>query len=573
MNSLFGNLTSGLRKNSLLLVLSMLFPILESSHFVKAAERIYTSYSVLELSISVAALDNYAKNGVISDELAVYQQYLPPKQFQELQRILLTPVKVSPVVTSQFLYTPQGEFLLRRLAEVIKTKSRQSQPGFHALRSALILAAAEPGGLTILNLLRKYPTSSIHINLAESLAIAGELEKLVNETNRAIATVTKQSNIEASTIEKPVNFSQLPDLRSQGRFRLQKYTLKFLDLTRNRLLLTDIYIPNVPKAAPVIVISHGFGSDSSNFQYLATNLASHGFAVVVPNHPGSDAKQLQSLLNGRASEVVEPGEFKNRPLDVTYILNQLEKGNQSDSRFKGRLNLQQVGVFGQSLGGYTALALAGAKINFEQLKQDCKPETLARTWNVSLLFQCGALGLNNNSDREYNLQDTRIKAAIAVNPITSSIFGQAGLSQVKIPVMIVASSDDTIAPALYEQILPFSWFTNSQKYLVMLVGGTHFSTIGNGNPKNQQILLPANVVGDASQARRYMNILSLPFFQSYVAGKSQYIPYLSAAYAKTISTESLGLSLIQSLSTTELAFKLMGKQVRSQDFSPDFSKH
>jgi predicted dienelactone hydrolase len=575
MNSLFGNLTSGLKKNSLLLVLSMLFPIWESSNFVRAAERIYTSYSVLELSISVAALENYAKNGVINDELAIYQQYLPPKQFQELQRILLTPIKVSPVVASQFLYTPQGEFLLRRLAEVIKTKSRQPQPGFHALRSALILAAAEPGGLTILNLLRKYPTSSIHINLAESFAIAGELEKLVNETNRAIATVTKQSNIEAeaSTIEKPVNFSQLPDLRSQGRFRLQKYTFKFLDLTRNRLLLTDIYIPNVPKPAPLIVISHGLGSDNSNFQYLATHLASHGFAVVVPNHPGSDTKQLQSLLNGRASEVAEPGEFKNRPLDVTYILNQLEKGNQSDSRFKGRLNLQQVGVFGQSLGGYTALALAGAKINFEQLKQDCKAETLVKTWNVSLLFQCGALKLNNNSDKEYNLQDARIKAAIAVNPITSSIFGQAGLSQVKIPVMIVSSSDDTIAPALYEQILPFSWFTNSQKYLVMLVGGTHFSTIGNGNPKSQQISLPSDVVGDASQARRYMNVLSLPFFQSYVAEKSQYTPYLSAAYAKTISTESLGLSLIQSLSTTELAFKLMGKQVRSQDFSPDFYKH
>jgi predicted dienelactone hydrolase len=70
-----------------------------------------------------------------------------------------------------------------------------------------------------------------------------------------------------------------------------------------------------------------------------------------------------------------------------------------------------------------------------------------------------------------------------------------------------------------------------------------------------------------------MNVLSLPFFQSYVAGKSQYIPYLSAAYAKTISTESLGLSLIQSLNSTELALKLMGKQVRSQDFSHDFSKH
>lgn len=553
MNSLFGNWASTLRKNSLLLVLSMLLPTLGNSNSVMAAERIYGSYSALELSISVNALENYAKTGVIDDDLAAYQQYLPLQKIQELRRILLSPVKVSPVVVSQFLYTPQGEFLLRRLTQVIKTKSRQSKPSFYALRAALILASAESGGLTLLNVLRKYPTSSIHLDLVQSLEIVGELEKLVNETNRAIATVSQKSKIEAATIPQP-NLSQLPDLRSQGQFKSQKYILKFFDLTRNRLLLTDVYVPNIKTSTPVIVISHGLGLDSSNFQYLATHLASHGFAVVVPNHPGSDAKQLRSLLNGSASEVAEPGEFKDRPLDVKYILDKLEKSNRSDSRFKGRLNLQQVGVFGQSLGGYTALALAGAKINFEQLKQDCQPEVLQDSWNMSLLLQCRALELSiSKSGKEYNLRDERVKAAIAVNPITSSIFGKAGLSQIKTPVMIVGSSDDTVAPALYEQILPFSWFANSQKYLVMLVGGTHFSTIGNGNPANQQVALPADMIGDASQARRYMNVLSLPFFKTYVAGKSKYIPYLNAAYTQSISSKSLGLSLIESLGPTELA--------------------
>ncbi|MBW4558486.1 MAG: alpha/beta hydrolase [Trichormus sp. ATA11-4-KO1] len=555
MNSLFGNCTSTLRKNSLLLILSILLTLGISTSMM-AAERIYASFSAIEMSISVTALENYAKDGVIDDELAIYQQYLPSKQFEELQGILLTPVKVSPVVVSQFLYTPQGELLLRRLAAAIKTESQRPQKAFHALRSALISAAAEPGGLTLLNLLRKYPYSSIHIDLRRSFAIAGELEKVINETNRAIAAVTKKSNIEAATIPKPLNFWQLADLQGQGQgqFQPRKYTLKFFDSTRNRQLLTDVYLPHVPSPAPVIVISHGLGTDSSNFEYLATHLASHGLAVVVPNHPGSDAKQLQSSLHEQASEVIEPDEFLDRPLDVKYVLNQLEKSNQYDSRFRGRLNLQQVGVFGQSLGGYTALALAGAKINFEQLEQDCQPEALQKSWNMSLLFQCRALPLNHSkSSPEYNLQDERIKAAIAVNPITSSIFGEAGLSQIQTPVMIVSSSDDTVAPALYEQILPFSWLTNSPKYLVMLLGGTHFSTIGEGNPTSQQVPLPADVVGDTSQARYYMNVLSLSFYQTYVAGKSQYISYLNAAYAKNISSQSLGLSIIQSLSQSELA--------------------
>ncbi|MEH2372646.1 alpha/beta hydrolase [Nostoc sp.] len=564
MNSLFGNWASSLRKNSLLLVLSMVLPTFGMSNSVLAAERIYASYSALELSISVSTLENYAKTGVINEDLAAYQQYLPLQQLQELRRILLNRVKVSPVVVSQLLYTPQGEFLLHRLAQVITVKSSQPKPEFGALRSALILASAESSGLTLLNVLRKYPASSIRLDVAGTLEIATELEKLVNQTHRAIAAVSQKSKIEAATISQP-NLSQLPDLQVPGKLKSQKYTLNFFDSTRNRLLLTDVYIPKVQNAAPVIVISHGLGLDSSNFQYLATHLASYGFAVVVPNHPGSDAKQLRSLLNGHAIEIAEPSEFKDRPLDVTYILNQLEKANQSDSRFKKRLNLQQVGVFGQSLGGYTALALAGAKINFEQLKQDCQPAALQNTWNMSLLLQCRALELSiSKSGKDYNLRDERVKAAIAVNPITSSIFGKAGLSQIQTPVMIVGSSDDTVAPALSEQILPFSWFANSQKYLVMLLGATHFSTIGNGNPGNQQVALPADMIGDASQARRYMNVLSLPFFQTYVAGRPKYVSYLNAAYTQSISSKSLGLSLVQSLSKTELAQALASDRHKAQ---------
>jgi len=547
-----------------LLVLSTLLPILGINLSVKAAERVYVAYSALELSVSVTALENYAKKGIIDDELAVYQQYIPAQQFQELQRILITPVKSSPAVVSHFLSTPQGEYLLRRFTQVIQNKAPQAQPKFDEMRSALILAVAEPEGLTLLNLLRKYPANSVRIDLGRSFNIATELENLVKATNQAIAAVTQRSNLEAVTIPKPSNFSQLLDLQKPGSLKSQKYTLNYFDSIRNRTLLTDIYLPNLLLPAPVIVISHGLGTDSSNFQYLATHLASYGFAVVVPNHFGSDTKKLRSQIPEPTAELFTADEFKDRPLDIKYILNQLGKSNKLDARFKGKLNLQQVGVFGHSLGGYTALALVGAKINFAQLKQDCTTEALHQTWNMSLLFQCRALELQNQSAAD-NLQDNRVKAAIAVNPVTSSIFGQAGLNQIKTPVMIIASSNDTVAPALYEQILPFSWLTNSQKYLVTLVGGTHFSTIGDGNPASGQVVLPPDVVGDVFQARRYMNAFSVPFFQTYVARKPQYISYLHPAYAQKISSQTLGLNLVQSLSPVELS------QFISADF--DNTKH
>jgi predicted dienelactone hydrolase len=548
MKSWFGNWTRSVKRNSLLLVLSILLPTFGISSSVMAAEKIYASYSLLEVSLPLISLEVYAKTGVIDNELAVYQQNISIQKLQVLRPILLRSLKISPSVASQFLYTQQGEFLVRRLAELIKTKSHQPESEFHALRSAIILAAGEPEGLTLLNLLRKYPSSNIHINLADSLEICGELEKLISQTNHAIALVQQKSHLEAATIET-ANLSQLPNLQTTGKFKAKKHTVKFFDFNRNRLLLTDIYIPNVQHSASVIVISHGLGLDSSNFRYLANHLASQGFAVVVPNHPHS----RQSLIKNKTSDLVEPGEFTDRPLDIKYILDQLEKANQFDVNFKGRLNLQQVGVFGQSFGGYTALALAGAKMNFEQLEKDCTPAGLRNTWNMSLMLQCRALELPNKSEKEDNLRDERVKAAIAVNPITSSIFGQAGLNQITTPVMLIGSSEDTVAPALAEQILPFSWLTHPQKYLLLLLGGTHFSTIGNGNSGSQQVALPAEMVGDGNQARAYIKALSLPFFQAYVAKRPEYLPYLNAEYAKTISTQSLGLSLVQSLSSQELS--------------------
>jgi predicted dienelactone hydrolase len=559
MDTLFGIQTSTLRRNILLVVISMLVPAFGITSPAQAAQRVYASYSALERSISVAALEEYVKTGVLDESLAVYTRYLNPGQLQELRRVLQSPIKVNAVAVSQFLYTPQGEFLLQRLGEVIKSESRQEKPGFHALRSALILASAEPGGLTLLNLLREYPSPSIHIDLARTLGIAAELSKLTSETEKAIAAVSQKAATEAAIVQPSLNVAQLPDFRRKGKFVAQKQSYKLLDAVRNRFLLTDVYIPNAQGKLPVVVISHGVGSDSSNFEYLASHLASHGFAVIVPNHPGSDTKQLQSLMKGSANQVAEPGEFYNRPLDVKFVLDELEKRNKSE--LQGRLNLEQVGIFGQSFGAYTGLALAGAQINFAELSKDCKPQALKDTWNLSLLLQCRALDLRaKNPTKDYNLRDERIKAVIAVNPITSSIFGEAGLSNLKVPVMIVASSDDTVAPALYEQILPFSWIGNQQKYLAILQGGTHFSAIGVGKGSADQVGLPSDIVGDdPAQARKYLNSLSLPFFESYVAGKTKYEPYLNAAYAKAISTQPLGLSLIQSLTSTELAQAFKGE--------------
>ncbi|MBD1937957.1 alpha/beta hydrolase [Microcoleus sp. FACHB-68] len=567
---------TGKRSNpskSLLLNLSLwLLPAVLTATPTVAAEKIYASYAVLERSISISALEAFAKEGQIDEDLAVYAQYVPPEQLEQLREILLTRADITPVTISQFLYTQQGETLLKRLGQVIKTGSRRE--GKFAIRSALILAAADPEGLTLLNVLRKFPTESIRIDLQSVQRIARQLQQAINQTNQAIALVDGLSTTEAASqpgfggipvavdpgsSEFPVALGGQLDLWRTGPFTSEVKSIEITirnaqiptALTDERIFPVDIYLPQqaTRQAAPVIVISHGLGSDRKTFQYLAQHLASYGFAVAVPQHPGSDARQLQALLSGTASDVAEPKEFVYRPLDVKYLLDTLTQLEQTDPQLQGRLNLQQVGVLGQSFGGYTSLALAGAPINFNQLRQDC-PNSFD-SWNISLLLQCRAAELPDAV--QYDLSDERVKAVIAINPINSSTLGRESLSQIQVPVMLVAGSADTAAPALPEQIQPFTWLTTPEKYLVVMNGGTHFSTLVEADGGGGVVPIPSDVIGPTpGQARRYISALSLAFFKTHIAGDPQYRPYLRASYAEAISREPLSLSLIESLTETQL---------------------
>ncbi|MFB2922505.1 alpha/beta hydrolase [Aerosakkonema funiforme] len=528
-----------------------LLPTIAATPSADAAERVYLSYDILERSISVNSLEAYAIQGRIENDLAPYVQYAKPEQQQQLRSLLLRRLDVGPVPVSQFLYTPQAEVLLQRLGQIIKTDS--GQPGYRAIRASLILAAADRRGLTLLNVLRKFPTPGVRIDLARGLEIANELSTIFDRTERAIAFVSQKSAAAASSDR--VNVSALPSLDRPGSLTWRKETLRLNDRSRGRQFNADIYIPLSTQRTPLntpaklIVISHGLGSDRQTFAYLAQHLASYGFAVAVPEHPGSNAQQLQDLLSGRANEVSEPIEFVNRPLDIKFLLDELEGLSQNDPAFQGQINMREVGIIGQSFGGYTALVLSGAKLNFSKLQKDCA--AINKSWNTSLLLQCRALQLGTSL---HNLQDDRIKAAIAINPITSSILGPTGLSQIKTPVMIVSGSADTVAPALSEQIQPFTWLTTPNKYLVVMKNGTHFSTLA---PTESDLPLPEPVLGpDLALARRYTKVLSLAFFQSYVSNLSEYQPYLSASYVESLGQEPLPLSFVRSLSSDELTAAL-----------------
>ncbi len=518
----------------------------------QAAERIYVSFSLLERSIAVKDLEIFAKEGRIQGDLVSYARYLNPQQLQQLRAGLVAPLDLTPLAVAQFLYTPVGEGLLQRTEEVIRTKSRQGS--LYALRSALILAAADPEGLTALTALQHFPTKGVQVDLASALALFRTAQKSLQETKEAVKAIQAESS------EAPNSAAKGEDLQVNGPFAWRQTTLELKDDSEKRLaytgrareFLANLYVPTTKATTPqsVVVVSHGFNSDRDTYAYLAEHLASHGYVVVVPEHSGSNSDQLQALLGGRAQDIIEFTEFVDRPLDVSFVLDELEQRSQTDPEI-GPLNLEKVGIFGHSFGGYTALALGGGSINFKQLYNDCA--NLKTTLNLSLLLQCQARQL---TPQTYELKDARIQSILAVNPIGSSLLGPAVYGKIDVPVMLVSGSNDTVAPALPEQIGPFGWLNTTEKYLMLMVGGDHFSTLGVPDPDDKdsigEILKLPPPGPSAAKARQDLKTVNLAFMNSFIKGQAEDQQYLTPGYITTLSQPDLPLALTQDFSMQAL---------------------
>jgi predicted dienelactone hydrolase len=379
--------------------------------------------------------------------------------------------------------------------------------------------------------LRQFPVDGLRINSTLALDLINEATRKIEQTEAAIATI---ETVAADKAAQQPDLDLPLDPKQLGTVPFDQQTLILNDPARNRLFPADLYLPKrtVGQKLPLVVISHGLGSDRQTFAYLAEHLASHGFAVAVPEHPGSNAEQLQELAAGLERDLTPPQELIDRPLDIQFLLDQIAE------RYGRQVETERVGIIGQSFGGYTALALAGADINWPALEAHCPTARYSLNW--SLVLQCAALKLP--STQEPTLRDPRIVGAIAINPLTSTIFGAEQLSKIQVPVMLISGGADTVTPALEEQITAFGQLRAPQSHLALLSKGTHFSTLGQSET---EVPLPEEIIGpDPAIARNYVRALSLAFFEVNVGARSEYAVFLSSAYAQQISNPVNPLAVI-----------------------------
>lgn len=518
-----------------------------------SAEQVTTMIAGKKINVPIQDLEQFAKSGVISPAFAPLATQLGEPTLTQLRALLLKQFPMGdPAEFDRLLATPLMRPLLRSMGQVLLSPMADSPIDEADIRKAMVAAAAAPDGLTLLDVLQQFPGETVQLDVKKLITLVAELTMLTNYREAAVEAIRQESEQEVAATTMPQftagNLSQ-PGL-SKVTVRSRQFTIKAYRPTAageadRYTMPVDFYLPQGRSSpTPLVIFSHGFGANRDAYAYLANHLASHGIAVATPEHLGSDLQYRKVFLEGDLEDLVLPGEILSRSLDITYLLDELAK----DAELAGTLDLNRVGVTGNSLGATTALSVAGASFNFARLRHDCNDDRLVVS--PSFLVQC--IGQKAALSAMVNLGDRRVKAVLAAYPLTSSIFGPEGMAQLTVPTMLIAGSQDVMAPPVQDQIHPFLWLKMPNKYLLLMEPGTHFSTSLEANVAG----FPPQIVGSGLDAgRSYLQAMSVAFFTTYLSAapdRSPYLPYLSAAYAKSISRNPLQLHLIQSLTSAQL---------------------
>jgi len=227
--------------------------------------------------------------------------------------------------------------------------------------------------------------------------------------------------------------------------------------------------PAPTEGYPVILFSHGFGGCNTQTTFLMDAFAHAGYLVLAPNHNDARCGSARRGMRG-ANRPEEPFRKPTEWSDVTYRDREADIKAVLDAvtakSFRGvPVDVNRIGIAGHSLGGYTALGLAGA-------------------WP--------------------SWKDPRIKAVLALSPFSSPYVQQGDLGQMNVPVMYQGGTRDFgVTPTVRKSQGAYDR-SSAPKYYIEFEGAGHFAW--------------------TDLNRRYCDAIdaySLAFFDAYLRGRSE----------------------------------------------------
>ncbi|WP_265265492.1 alpha/beta hydrolase [Spirulina subsalsa] len=502
----------------------------------EAAEQLVLKMGILETTVSIEELTQFVHSGELSPSLEKLTPLLTPQVRELLGQHLAINPDIADSFLSKFLQSQDGKRLLEDLQKALPGSSGAE------IKAALYLTLRQAEDISILGFLQTYPYETLTIDAIAATAIALQLNASKIQSQLLAPALEKhlQSDLRYTTPIQPPFDPTLP-----GTEQVRQRSLRLHDSQRRRRIPVDLYY-SAKTRGPLVVLSHGFAADRRFLSYLAHHLASYGFSVVSVEHPGSNIDNLAQIgLELQPTDVLPAAEFRDRPADVSFVLDELERLSGNWGYLGNKFNTQEVVMIGHSLGGYTALALAGGELDLKALRSYCqRRKPLGRApadW-----LQCAGGALPHSRLR---LRDSRVVQAIALNPVVGHLFGERGLEQVETPTFILSHTADAITPALDHQLRPFQQLT-TEKYLLAISGATHMSATNLAHSKSTiaQSTWVREVMGDeAEPVRQAMKGITLALVNQNTPQGPAYRHFLTPTYVESLSTEALEFRLTQDI--------------------------
>jgi predicted dienelactone hydrolase len=424
---------------------------------VRALEMIEIRLPVVDTNVSVRLEELRSAQSLEegTSDLAQLDQATDGQFSKKLLGLFQAPL---PIPVGAFVKESAGSPLLNQalliLESLVQVEGLETPLTAEQLEADLNQRASK-GHLSLLDLLEALPGQRAVIDLDQAVYGIG---RLVNQQQPADTLISQG---------KPAATN--PGLSNPGSLRPVRSQVAIPVSHRPEPLQVVVFAPASGSNGKLVVVSHGLWDDPVNFEGWAVHLASHGYSVLLPRHPGSDQAQQRAMLSGKVPPP-SPEDLRLRPLDVSASIDAVAAGGIA---LPSPVRTDRVVAMGQSWGATTVLQLAGARPSATLLENSCS-DVRNPARNLSWVLQCSFLSTANRAGGD----DRRVVAAVAVSPPMRLLFDVGAGKQMNGRVLLVSGSRDWVVPAGPEAITPMAQEARHSAgghRIVLVQGGDHFN--------------------------------------------------------------------------------------------------